>query len=66
MRSLEDLKQTVRELSGEELREFREWFLDFDEEVWDRQIERDAAAGKLDALVERALADQRAGRTRPL
>ena len=36
------------------------------EDAWDRQIADDVAAGKLDAFVEEALADFRAGRTREL
>jgi hypothetical protein len=33
---------------------------------WDRQIERDSAAGKLDGLMKRALADHAAGKSRPI
>lgn len=35
-------------------------------DMWDRQFEADAKAGRLDRLAEQALADHRAGRTRPL
>jgi hypothetical protein len=66
MGTAEQLERAVRELPEEELRRFREWFHEFEEELWDRQIERDHAAGKLDALIEEGLADQRAGRTRTL
>ena len=48
------------------VRGFRVWFESFDAAEWDRQIEGDAAAGKLDRLAEEALAEYRAGRTRPL
>lgn len=34
--------------------------------VWDREIELDVRAGKLDALAEQALSDHCKGRTRPL
>jgi hypothetical protein len=37
-----------------------------DADEWDRQIEADIKAGKLDELVERALRDHAAGRTREL
>jgi len=56
----------VRKLSAEELATFRQWFQAFDAEAWDRQIEADALAGKLDALTEEALKDYQAGRTTPL
>lgn len=34
--------------------------------AWDRDFDRDVAAGRLDALADEAVADLRAGRTRPL
>ena len=36
--------------------------LEADWEAWDRQLEEDVKAGKLDQLAEEALADLRAGR----
>jgi hypothetical protein len=36
------------------------------EELWDKQIDADAKAGRLDKLAEKALEDYRAGRTKPL
>lgn len=66
MSRVEDVERAVRQLSPQDLREFREWFQRFEDEVWDRQIERDAAAGRLDALGEEALTELREGRTRPL
>ena len=44
----------------------RAWLDERAEAEWDAQIERDEYAGRLDALAERALAEHRAGRTRPL
>ena len=52
----------MKQLSSEELRAFREWFAQFDAEVWDRQFESDAQNGKLDELAARALRDYKAGR----
>ena len=63
---IDDIKDAVRQLTPEKLAEFREWFAEFDAQLWDRQIERDAAAGKLDALAEEALAEHRAGLTRDM
>jgi hypothetical protein len=39
--------------------------IDF-EDAWDRQIEADATAGRLDHLWQQALEDIEAGRTKPL
>ncbi len=66
MGKIEKLEQQIRDLSEEELAQLRRWFAEFDAEVWDRQIEADAAAGKLDSLAEKALRDHAEGRTKPL
>jgi hypothetical protein len=66
MGKVEKIEDEVRALSGEELAAFRKWFREFDAEAWDREIEADAHAGKLDALADRALNDHRAGKTTPL
>jgi len=59
--------EAVRVLQGHtELAQFREWFLEFEADAWDRQMEQDAKAGKLDALANKALDDHKAGRTTPL
>ena len=66
MTKLEKLELQVEELAAEELAAFREWFAEFDGALWDRQIEADVKAGKLDALAERALRDNAGGRSRDL
>jgi hypothetical protein len=66
MTKLEQIEKSVAELSKEELKAFAEWFAELQAERWDRQIEADAKAGKLDKFAEKALADHRAGRTRAL
>lgn len=66
MGAIEKLELLIKSLSPEELTQFREWFAEFDAQVWDRQIEADAAGGKLDRLIEESMADQRARKPRPL
>jgi len=66
MSNLESLEVQVKGLSSEELRSFREWFSEFDAEVWDRQFENDARNGKLDRLAEQALRDHEQGLTTEL
>ena len=66
MGKVENLEEQVRHLSPEELARFREWFVQFDAEAWDRQFEADARAGKLDALAERALRAHAAGQSTEL
>ncbi|MGH8568624.1 MAG: hypothetical protein ACREXU_11565 [Gammaproteobacteria bacterium] len=66
MTKIESLERQVRGLSPEELADFRRWFAAFDAAVWDAELEADAAAGKLDALADGAIAEHRAGRSRKL
>jgi len=66
MTKVEKLEREIEELTPKELTSFREWFATFDAAEWDREFERDVAAGALDKFAEAALADHRAGRSRPL
>lgn len=66
MGKIELLEKQIRELSSDELAELRQWFAEFDAELWDRQMEADVKAGRLDRMAEEALQDFAAGRTKPL
>jgi hypothetical protein len=62
---LEELKTVISSLPDEEYRQFRRWFLESDWERWDREIEEDSRAGRLDFLMEEALAAKRKGTLQP-
>lgn len=66
MENVKLIEQAVQSLPPSELAQFRRWFAEFDGSAWDRQIEQDAASGKLEALAAEALADHRAGSARQL
>lgn len=66
MITLEDIEKAVAQLSPDQLGQFRAWFEEFEATLFDQRIERDAKAGRLDRLAERALSDFRAGRAREL
>lgn len=66
MTKLQQIEKSVEALSDEEMKAFAAWFEELRWQRWDRQIEEDSRAGKLDKLAEEALADFRAGRTTPL
>jgi hypothetical protein len=66
MGKIEKIEQDVQALSPEELAQFRAWFQEYDWAAWDREIERDAQAGRLDDLAAKALRDHAAGKTTPL
>ncbi len=66
MSKVERIEEEVSNLSASELARFREWYAEFDAVAWDKQFEDDAAAGKLDAIADRAVREHRLGQTRPL
>ena len=66
MGKVENIESQIQELSPEEVATLREWFAEYDAEVWDRQFAADVRAGKLDALADRALRDHLAGRSTKL
>ena len=66
MSDLEEIEQKISKLSLDELAKFRDWFTEFDHLLWDRQIEADSKAGKLDTLAAQALADYKAGKAREI
>ena len=64
--SIEDLEKAVAGLPPDQYAEFRAWFDEFEAARFDRKIERDARAGKLDPLADQAIDDLRKGRAREL
>jgi hypothetical protein len=45
---------------------FRDWFRKYDADEWDREIEADILAGKLESLAADALKAHEAGRTKEI
>jgi hypothetical protein len=66
MTKVQALEREIETLSPEELAELRVWLDEWEAEAWDREIERDAASGKLDKLFEKSLADHHAGKSREI
>lgn len=66
MTDVEQIEQQIKSLDDQAFARLRQWFIEYDHARWDRQIEADSAARKLDFLAEEALAEHRAGKTRPL
>ena len=54
MATVLEIKQAILDLPKAEYAELMEWLREVDEEEWDRQIEADALAGKLDSLAAEA------------
>lgn len=64
--TIEELESEVSRLSAPDLARFSEWFEEFIADQWDRQIEADILAGRLDEAAKRADEDFEAGRATPL
>jgi len=64
MTKVESLEREVEQLAPEELPAFRAWFIERDWQAWDRELEQDVAAGRLDHLADEALAEYERARPR--
>jgi hypothetical protein len=59
MSTVQEIERAIERLSDEEVAEIRSW-------LWERDIERDSIAGRLDGLAEEALREHQSGKTRKL
>ncbi|MBI3886223.1 MAG: hypothetical protein HY302_10905 [Opitutae bacterium] len=66
MSTVAEIEEALKKLPVQKAREIASWLQDHLDAQWGRQIEQDAAAGKLDKVAEQAQAHYRAGRTKPL
>lgn len=64
--TVESITAAISRLPPEQIAQIRDWLNEQAEAAWDAQLERDAAAGRLDALASRALEEHRGGRSRPV
>ena len=61
MSKIKEIEREIEKLTPPELSDLRKWFQEFDAANWDRQIEEDVRAGKLDALADEALKSFKSG-----
>jgi hypothetical protein len=66
MSTVEEITGAVKRLPKKDLARFRKWFVAYDSAIWDQQLERDVATGRLDKFAREALRDYKAGRTTEL
>ena len=64
--TIQEIEQAITELDPDELARLREWFEEYYAQVWDNQIERDAASGRLDKLIAEVDEEYNAGLSKPL
>lgn len=63
MTQIQLLEQHISELHGASFSKLRDWFIEFDQARWDKKLEADSNAGKLDFLINAAIAEHEAGLT---
>jgi hypothetical protein len=66
MTKLEKIEQDIVSLSKADLKKLSKWLDEVNADLWDRQIEDDVSAGKLDKLISAAKAQVAAGKVSPL
>jgi len=66
MTTLQDIEHAIGELSPSELEELYTWFDDRYARQIDERLKAELDAGRFDERINRAIADHKRGRTRPL
>jgi hypothetical protein len=66
MLNINEIKKAIESLPEKDFIQLRQWFSEKNWAKWDKQIEADVAAGKLDFLVKEALDDKRDGKLKDL
>lgn len=66
MTRVEALEREVENRTQDELASFRAWFVEYDWQAWDSQLEVDIKAGKLDTFATEALGELERGETTKL
>ena len=66
MSTVQEIETAIQKLKPQEIHEVADWLQELREELWDKQIDADARAGRLDKLMEEARQDYLAGRCKPL
>ena len=64
--SVTEIESAITQLSAKEVAELMAWLQNYHDQVWDKQIEDDLEAGRLDKLLAEVDEEHRAGLARPL
>ncbi len=62
MANLLEIENFVAKLSPVDFKQFREWFFEYENQKWDKQIEADISSNKLLSLSEQAIEDFNKGK----
>ena len=58
--------ESIKKLPENDLKILLKWIEDFEQELWDKEFERDVKLGKLEKLAEQAIKNFRAGKCQEL
>ena len=64
--SVKEIEQAITQLPPNEVAELVAWLEEYHHQKWDRQIEADLEAGRLDSLLAEVEEEYQSGQARPL
>ena len=64
MTTVEEIERAIENLQSEDVAKLKVWLWKRDHDQWDRQMQEDEAAGRLDFLFEEVDAERKAGKLR--
>jgi hypothetical protein len=65
MSTVQEIEAAITQLEPKKVQAVADWLHEYREGLWDKQIEADAKAGKLDSLIKKAKAGYRTGKATP-
>lgn len=63
---VKEIESAIAQLPPTKVAELAEWFEEFHTQLWDKQLEEDVKAGRLDSLLREAERDHDSGRCEKL
>ena len=66
MTKIEEIQQAINSLSNSEYNQIRQWIIEKDLDVWDREMATDETAGKLKYLVKESKTEMKSGKMKSL
>ena len=63
---VKEIESAIAQLPPTKVAELAEWFEEFHAQLWDKQLEEDVKAGRLDTLLGEAEQDHESGRCEKL
>ena len=64
--SVKEIEAAITQLPAQEVAELMSWLAEYHAQIWDKQIEDDLEAGRLDALLAEVDKEYQAGQAQPL